>query len=42
VQQRAAQQTKNSVRPYGCLYRTARLLYSVTYIPDPQPTTSSK
>jgi hypothetical protein len=35
----AAQQTLNSVRTFGCLYRTARVLYSATFVPDPKPTT---
>jgi hypothetical protein len=35
----AAQQTLNSIRTYGCLYRTARVLYSATFVPDPKPTT---
>jgi hypothetical protein len=34
-----AQQTTGSVRSYDCFYRTARLLYSATFIPDPKPTT---
>jgi hypothetical protein len=33
-----AQQTNNSVHSYDCFYRTARLLYSATFIPDPKPT----
>jgi hypothetical protein len=28
-----------SVKVYGCLYRTARLLFSATYVPDPKKTT---
>lgn len=39
VQQQAAQQTVNSLRRYQCFYRTARLLYSATFIPNPKPTT---
>ncbi len=35
VNQTAAQQRRGSLRTYGCLYRTARLLYSVTFVPDP-------
>jgi hypothetical protein len=27
----------NSLRIYGCVYRTARLLYSVSYVLDPTP-----
>jgi hypothetical protein len=33
----AAQMSVNSLRIWGCTYRTARLLYSVTYVLDPQP-----
>jgi hypothetical protein len=40
VQQDAAQDVRSSARTYGCVYKTARLLYSVTYIPDPKPTTA--
>jgi len=42
VQQDAAQDIRGSSRTYGCVYKTARLLYSVTYIPDPKPTTPTK
>ena len=42
VQQFAAHQTVGSSRQYTCFYRTARLLYSATYIPDPTPTTPTK
>jgi hypothetical protein len=42
VQQFAAHQTVGSSRQYTCFYRTARLLYSATYIPDPTPTTPPK
>ena len=38
VSQRAATQSVGGIRHYGCAYRTARLLYSVTYVPDPRPT----
>lgn len=37
VKQAAAQQRRGSLRTYGCLYRTARLLYTVSFVPDPQP-----
>ena len=40
VRQDAAQDIRGSARTYGCVYKTARLLYSVTYIPDPKPTTT--
>jgi hypothetical protein len=36
--QQAAQQTLRRVVKYQCGYRTARLLYSATYVPDPRPT----
>jgi hypothetical protein len=39
VQQDAAQDIRGSGRTYGCVYKTARLLYTVTYIRDPKPTT---
>jgi hypothetical protein len=39
VRQDAAQDIKGSTRTYGCVYKTARLLYTATYIPDPKPTT---
>lgn len=32
-----AQTGTNSVARFYCLYRTARLLYSVTFVPDPKP-----
>jgi hypothetical protein len=35
----AAQMSVNSLRIYGCFYRTARLLYSVSYVLDPTPKT---
>jgi hypothetical protein len=40
VGQRAATQSVGGIRHYGCTYRTARLLYSVTYVADPRPTTA--
>src|SRR4051795_8250115 len=40
VRQDAAQDIRGSTRTYGCVYKTARLLYTVTYIPDPKPTTA--
>jgi hypothetical protein len=33
----AAQMSLNSLRIYGCFYRTARLLYSVHFVLDPTP-----
>lgn len=39
VRQDAAQTARGATRTYGCIYKTARLLYSATYIPDPKPTT---
>ena len=38
IRQTAAQQRRGSSRTYGCLYRTARLLYTATFVPDPRPT----
>ncbi len=38
VRQQSAQQRRGSLRTYGCYYRTARLLYTVTYEPtEPAP-----
>jgi hypothetical protein len=42
VRQDAAQDIRGSTRTYGCVYKTARLLYTVTYIPDPKPATAPK
>src|SRR3954452_2681626 len=41
VRQDAAQDIRGSSRTYACVYKTARLLYSVTYIADPKPTTTT-
>lgn len=41
VRQDAAQDIRGSARTYGCVYKTARLLYTVTYIPDPKPTNTT-
>jgi hypothetical protein len=41
VRQDAAQDIRGSSRTYGCVYKTARLLYTVTYIPDPKPTNTT-
>jgi hypothetical protein len=38
AQEPAAQQTLKSLRTYACFKRTARPVYSVTFIPDPKPT----
>jgi hypothetical protein len=38
VQQKAAQTTRGQSANYNCLYRTARLMYTVTFIPDPRVT----
>jgi hypothetical protein len=40
VRQNAAQDIRGSARTFGCVYKTARLLYTATYIPDPKPTTA--
>jgi hypothetical protein len=46
VQQKAAQVLRGQTATYGCVYRTARLMYTVTFIPDPRitnpPTTPKK
>ena len=34
----AAHEEEGSVKVYGCFYRTARLLYTATFIGDPKPT----
>ena len=39
LQKRVAQMHLGSNRIYGCSYRTARLRYTATFIPDPRPTT---
>jgi hypothetical protein len=41
IRQDAAQDIHGSARTYNCVYKTARLLYTVTYIRDPQPTTTT-
>ena len=41
AQEPAAQQTLKSLRTYACFKRTARPVYSVTFIPDPKPTSKS-
>ncbi|MGH2838191.1 MAG: hypothetical protein ACRDJY_07575 [Thermoleophilaceae bacterium] len=38
VRQDAAQVERGSLRTWGCFYRTARLLYTVTMVPNPKPT----
>jgi hypothetical protein len=42
VSQRAAHQRISSLEIYGCFYRTARLLYSATFIQRPRPTTERR
>ena len=42
VQQKAAQTARGQQASYGCLYRTARLMYTVTFIPDPRITNPVK
>ncbi|MBA3301853.1 MAG: hypothetical protein H0T15_08280 [Thermoleophilaceae bacterium] len=42
VRQKAAQEVRGGQRTYGCLYRTARILYSATMIPDPRQTAKPK
>jgi hypothetical protein len=41
VQQDASQDVIGSSRTYGCVYKTARLLYTVTYVADPLPTSTT-
>ena len=38
VGQPAVHDVLRSLRTYGCFYRTARLLYSVTFVPNPKET----
>jgi len=40
-QSQAAQTKIHSVTAYPCFFRTARLLYSVTYVPTPKPTNTT-
>jgi hypothetical protein len=40
VQQQAAQEQRGTLQAYGCLYRTARLMYSATFIPTPKQTSA--
>lgn len=42
VSQNAALETQGRVRKFGCTYFTARLLYTASYVPDPQPTNQKK
>jgi hypothetical protein len=42
VRQDAAQSERGSLKTYGCFYRTARLLYTATMVPDPKRTTGPK
>jgi hypothetical protein len=42
VSQAAAQRTPGAIRVYGCTYFRARLMYTVTYAPNPRPTDGSK
>jgi hypothetical protein len=42
VQQKAAQTARGQQASYGCLYNTARLMYTVTFIPDPRVTNPVK
>jgi hypothetical protein len=42
VSQRVAHQTIQSLRIYGCFYRTARLLYSATFVQKPRATTDER
>jgi hypothetical protein len=42
LQTPATHQTVKTVRRYQCFYRTAQLLYSATFVPDPKPTTTTR
>jgi hypothetical protein len=42
VRQDAAQDERGSLRQWTCFYRTARLLYTVTMVPDPRPTSRER
>jgi hypothetical protein len=42
VSQNAAQKTPGALRVYGCTYFRARLMYTVTYVPDPRTTDGTK
>ena len=42
VENEAVHKSVGFVKRYRCFYRTARLLYSATFVPDPKPTTSSR
>ena len=37
-----AHQKVNKVRSYDCFYRTARLLFTASFVPDPKPTSVSE
>jgi hypothetical protein len=41
VTQRAAAQTVGRVTPFGCTYFRERVMYTVTFVPDPRPTSGS-
>jgi hypothetical protein len=38
----SAQEDPGEVVRYGCTYKKARLLFTATYVPDPQPTTKEQ
>ena len=38
VENAAVHDTVGNVRRYRCLYRTARMIYTATFVPDPKPT----
>ena len=42
AQEPAAQQSLKSLRTYACFKRTARPVYSVTFIPEPKPTSEAQ
>jgi hypothetical protein len=39
VENAAVHGTVGNVRRYRCVYRTARMVYTATFVPDPKPTT---
>lgn len=42
VRQEAAHDVRGSLRTYGCIYRTARLLYTASFVPDPPRTDQAR
>ncbi len=42
VENAAVHDTVGNVRRYRCFYRTARMIYTATFVPDPKPTTPAR